>query len=296
MDRTSTALRRWIPHLLLALVVGLSVAVVIDVVRLGGWQAWLVRHRIPATYAREGRTIDVDGTAVYLDCRGTGSPTVLLEAGFAAGASSWGYVLPWVGERTRVCAWDRPAIGASGPIGIHTVEDTARRLRAILRAAGETPPFVIVGHSLGGVYARVFASTYRAEVGGVVLVDPYLPDIHPVEHVAIPPALRDAYLASLADTNEMVAAGEGLDWSASSAQLSRSSLGSLPVELLFVDQRLRWEGAYDPFEDRLIAVWRRLVRALSSDARLTIATDSTHMIQLDRPDLVVAAIERLIAR
>jgi Predicted hydrolases or acyltransferases (alpha/beta hydrolase superfamily) len=286
----------WIPRLVLAVVVGLSSGVAIDVWRVGGWQIWQIRHRLPPLYLARGSTIEVNGARAYLDCRGTGSPTVILEAGLGSGASGWGFVLEWVAAQTRVCAWDRPGIGGSDPIGHHTLEDTARHLRATLAAAGEEPPFIVVGHSLGGVYARVFASSFRPEVSGIVLVDPYLPDIRPVEHVALDEALREDWLSGLRATNDRVAAAEDLDWEASYKQLSAASIEGLPLELLFVDQRFRWEGPFDPAEGDLIAAWRRLLGGLSAEYRLTIAEDSTHMIQYDRPDLVVDAILRLVDR
>jgi len=277
-------------------VVGLSSGLAIDVLRVGGWQIWLIRHRSPPSYLASGSTIGVSGVRTYLDCRGAGSPTVILDAGLGTGASGWGFVPEWVAARTRVCAWDRPGIGASDPIGHHTVQDTAQHLRATLAAAGEKPPFILVGHSLGGVYARVFASSFRPEVSGVVLVDPYLPDIRPVEHVALDPVLREEWLSELRATNDRVAAVEDLDWAASYDQLTRASVEGLPLELLFVDQRFRWEGQFEPAEGDLIAAWRRLVGSLSAEYRLTIAEDSTHMIQYDRPDLVVDAILRLVDR
>jgi pimeloyl-ACP methyl ester carboxylesterase len=277
-------------------VVGLSSGLAIDVLRVGGWQTWLIRHRSPPPYLPGGLTMVVDGARTYLDCRGAGSPTVILESGLGTGASGWGFVLDWVAERTRVCAWDRPGIGGSDPIGHHTLEDTSRHLLATLAAAGEKPPFIVVGHSLGGVYARVFASSFRPEVSGVVLVDPYLPDIRPVEHVALDPALREEWLSGLRTTNAHVAAVEDLDWAVSYDQLTSASIEGLPLELLFVDQRYRWEGRFQPAQADLIAAWQRLLGGLSADYRLTIAADSTHLIQYDRPDLVVDAILRLVDR
>ena len=276
--------------------IGLSGALVIDVWRVGGWQPWLTRHRLPPPYVAAGSLVEVNGTRAYLDCRGTGSPTVILDAGLGSGASGWGFVLDGVAEQTRVCAWDRPGIGASPGIGRHTLQDTAHLLRATLDEAGEVPPFIVVGHSLGGVYARVFASAFRAEVEGVLLVDPYMPDIRPVDHVALDPALRESWLAGLRATNESIAVAEDLDWEASYAQLSSASIDGLPLELLFVDQRLRWEGPFDAAESDLIAAWRVLVESLSTDHRLTIAEESTHMIQYDRPELVVDAVRRLTDR
>lgn len=136
--------------------------------------------------APHGRFVDVGGRKVYVECLGSGSPTVVFEAGLdpVGGASgrTWVGVEPRplpqrnihgdVAKRTRVCAYDRPGIGLSdrGPTprdGLRAVQD----LRQALRSAGERPPFVLVGWSLGAPLAYLFASQYRHEVAGLVLLD-----------------------------------------------------------------------------------------------------------------------------
>jgi pimeloyl-ACP methyl ester carboxylesterase len=284
----------WIVRLVGAVLVGLALALAIDVVRLGGVERWFAAHRLPPPYLPIGQTLEVDGAAVYLDCRGAGSPTVVLDSGLGTGAAGWGFVLLDSAELTRTCTWDRPGIGGSAAIGRHTAAEAMARLRRTLQVAGEPGPFVIVGHSLGGVYARIFAATHRAEVVGAVLVDPFVPDVRPIDEVDIEPALRARYDEDLAATYRLIESTEDLDWAATEADLAGATLGDLPVELLFVEQRYRWEGPYDPYEAELIAAWERLVLDLSSGARLTIAVNSTHMIQWDKPALVVDAIRRLV--
>lgn len=289
-------MRWWVPRLLAAVVTGLALGLAIDVARLGGPQAWLGRHQVPPPYVPGGQALVLDGHAFYLDCRGSGSPTVLLDAGLGTGAAGWGIVTKGVAARTRACLWDRPGIGASEGIGRHTGADTARLVRRALDEAGEKGPFLVVGHSLGAVYARLFADVHRSAVVGVVLVDPYTPDIRPVEHVDLAPALRREWLGGLEETGRVIAAVEQLDWDATEAELAATTLAGLPVELVFVDQRLRWTGAYEPWQDELIEAWRKLVTGLSSDVRLTIADGSGHMVQFDRPEVVVEAIVRLVER
>ena len=269
-------------------------ALAIDVVRLGGPERWLAAHRLPAPYVPLGQTVDVNGAATYIDCRGEGSPTVVLDAGLGTGAAGWGSVLGNSATLARTCTWDRPGLGRSASIGGHDALELAAHLRATLSVAGEGGPFVVVGHSLGGVYARVFAAVHADEIAGVVLVDPYLPDVRAVDHVAIPAELRDEWIAGVDETNRIIEGTEDLDWEASERALRAGDLGNLPLELLFVEQRYRWEDRFEPYEAELIAAWEDLVLALSSDARLTIAVNSTHMIQWDRPDLVVDAIRRLV--
>jgi pimeloyl-ACP methyl ester carboxylesterase len=241
-----------------------------------------------------GRTVVVNEAATYIDCRGSGSPTVILDSGLGTGAAGWGSVLGKSAEISRTCTWDRPGIGASASIGRHDAIDLAAHLRATLSAAGESGPFVVVGHSLGGVYARVFAAAHAAEVAGIVLVDPYAPDIRAVDDVALPEDLRDGWTRGIDETNDLIEQTEELDWAATERALADSDLGDLPLELLFVEQRFRWEGPFEPYEPQLIAAWEDLVLALSADARLTIAVNSTHMIQWDQPERVVEAIRRLV--
>ena len=292
--RRRPGLRWWLARLVGGVALGLVVALVVDVVRIGGPERWFAAHRLPTPYVPLGRTVVVNGAGTYVDCRGSGSPTVILDSGLGTGAAGWGSVLGNSAEITRTCTWDRPGIGASASIGRHDAIDVAAHLRAALSAAGEAGPFVVVGHSLGGVYARVFAAAHATEVAGVVLVDPYIPDIRAVDHVALPDGLRDEWLRGIEDTNELIERTEELDWVPTERALADADLGDLPLELLFVEQRFRWEGPFEPYEAELIDAWENLVLALSTDARLTIAVNSTHMIQWDQPERVVEAIRRLV--
>jgi len=290
-----------IARLAAAVAVGILLGVVIDIARAGGPIAWLARWGALPPYEARGILVPVDaaGGSVYLDCRGSGSPTVVFESGMAEGAGGWGFVFPETAGFTRACAWDRPGIGRSAGREQHSALDTAHDLRAALAAAGERGPFIVVGHSLGGVYARIFAAAYRGEIAGVVLVDPFAPDISPVERagVRLEPSLAAEWGAGLQGTRDLIERLEGLDWQATMDQLAAAHLGDIPLELIFVDQRLRYDERIDPAtEDRLIAAWRELVLAWSTDTRLTIADRSRHLVQLDRPELVVASIRRLVDR
>ena len=125
------------------------------------------------------------GRKIYLECRGTGSPTVVLVGGLRASAEDWSIgdksaspVFPEVAKFTRVCAYDRPGTpvgeqpSRSDPVPQPTTAaNGVADLHALLRAAGETGPFVLVAHSYGGLIGRLYASTYPDQIAGLVLVD-----------------------------------------------------------------------------------------------------------------------------
>ncbi len=114
-----------------------------------------------------------DGRHINLNCSGSGAPTVLLEGGFAATSRAWVKVQPAVARKTRVCAYDRAGYGLSdeGPLPRDGAA-IARDLDETLRRARISGPFVVVGHSAGGLYMRLFSDLRPRDVVGMVLVDP----------------------------------------------------------------------------------------------------------------------------
>jgi pimeloyl-ACP methyl ester carboxylesterase len=113
-----------------------------------------------------------DGRHIFMACEGKGSPTVLLESGYRSAARAWDKVMPMIARYARVCAYDRAGYGRSDPGPLpRDGAATARDLDAALRAAGIDGPFVMVGHSAGGLYVRLFSDLRPREVVGMVLVD-----------------------------------------------------------------------------------------------------------------------------
>jgi pimeloyl-ACP methyl ester carboxylesterase len=137
----------------------------------GGWQT--VREASDTNpYRDAGRLIDVGGHQMRLDCAGSGSPTVVLEPGAGGTSASMGWVAPAVADQTRVCVYDRAGRGGSEPAeGPQDGARIATDLHTLLDRAGEPGPYVLAGHSFGGLYVRVFAAHYPDEVAGLVLID-----------------------------------------------------------------------------------------------------------------------------
>jgi pimeloyl-ACP methyl ester carboxylesterase len=124
-------------------------------------------------YPVPGELVVVNGHGLHLLCAGTGSPTVILEAGLGESALGWALVQRQLADDTRVCAYDRAGLAWSEPaLDAPTAERSGRELHDLLAAAGEDGPFVLVGHSIGGMVAPLFAAAYPSDVVGLLLLDP----------------------------------------------------------------------------------------------------------------------------
>ena len=119
-----------------------------------------------------GQMVDVGGHRLHIYCEGAGSPAVILEGGAGVAALTWHLTQPLIAEHTRVCAYDRAGLGWS-ELGNppYTPESTARDLHTLLGNAGIEPPYVLVGHSVGGKHIRMFTELYPDEVVGLVFDD-----------------------------------------------------------------------------------------------------------------------------
>jgi pimeloyl-ACP methyl ester carboxylesterase len=134
--------------------------------------------------APPGRLVDVGGRNLHLYCTGSGGPTVVLEAGASSGFYSFWEIQPRI--PFRVCSYDRAGLGFSDPRpGRRVSAEIASDLHTLLERAGERPPFILVGHSLGGLFVRKYAELYPHEVAGMVLLD----SAHEDEESLRPPAV-----------------------------------------------------------------------------------------------------------
>ena len=158
---------KWLKRLVTWLVTGVVCLVLVGFL----WERF-ARHRATASYPPPGMFASVDGASIHVYCIGEGSPTVVLEAGASTASVMWTPVQSRVAEVTRVCSYDRAGLGwshaASGSAG---AEEVARRLRQSLAGVGESAPYVLAGHSMGGAYALVYQDMHPEDVVGLVLID-----------------------------------------------------------------------------------------------------------------------------
>ena len=131
------------------------------------------------THPAPGKLVDIgSGRRIQIECQGEGGPTVVFQAGGdTLGSLGWKPVMEQVSAKTRACAYSRAGILWSDPArGPFEPEEVARDLHAALEAAGEKPPYLLVGHSRGGLYNMIFAGLYRSEIAGMVFADSSHPD------------------------------------------------------------------------------------------------------------------------
>lgn len=131
--------------------------------------SWVDSRRFPP----RGRIVRAGRLCLHIDERGAGSPTVILEAGIAASSLSWTLVQPQIAKFTRVASYDRAGLGWSGGCQVpRTLKAMLGEFDALLSAAALPAPYILVGHSFGGLLVRAWAFHHPERVAGLVLVDP----------------------------------------------------------------------------------------------------------------------------
>jgi pimeloyl-ACP methyl ester carboxylesterase len=153
------------------------VIVAIAVGSAGGTYETVTRARARQDDPPPGALYDVGGHRLHIDCAGTGSPTVVLQSGLGGMSVRWGRITEPASRTSRVCSYDRAGQGWSDDVdppqdGVAIADD----LHTLLERAGETGPYVLVGHSAGGPYNMIYANRYPDEVAGMVLLDSMSPD------------------------------------------------------------------------------------------------------------------------
>jgi len=159
-------MKRWRRRLLWVLTAGFVIAGAGALYERAGERGDL--RRLP----RIGRAVDIGGRSLNIFCSGEGSPAVIFDSGAGSSGYDWAEIQPEVAKLTQACWFDRAGYGWSDPGPYpRTSAAMSRDLNALLHRAGVPPPYILVGHSLGGLNARVYTGMYPAEVAGLVLVD-----------------------------------------------------------------------------------------------------------------------------
>ena len=255
--------------------------------------------------------VDVgDGRTIHILCQGpadAGRPTIVFENGAGPPMSTWSVVMGEVSTAHRACAYDRAGVGQSdAPPGQRTTREQVADLAAALEGVDVTGPIVLVAHSRGFWNATVYTAEHPEQVAGVVLVDPApagldarwlaeLPPETPDEH----PDIAEARMFMTDHPGDASVVQEHLDLEASEALVGGApGFGARPVEILWATKSgaTQWPPSFDAdLVTRLNGALAELqddIEDLADDPNIT-HVESGHAIQEERPDAVVAAIQRL---
>jgi pimeloyl-ACP methyl ester carboxylesterase len=252
------------------------------------------------------------GRKMYMECQGKGSPTVVLVSGFRGARDDWTSVIdskgepkpsgsavfPKVGKFTRVCAYDRPGttrmdgtLSPSTPVRQPTTaQDGAADLHALLRAAKQKGPYVLVAHSWGGLIVRQYTSKYPEDVSGLVLLDSgseFLQD-------TLTPAQWDSFVRGAKKLGEPKTL-EAADYRPSVRALRAAPpLGEIPAVVLTSDKCFEFVPGFDA--KATCSAWREAQDLLAAhiDAKHITDTDSGHFIQGENPKLVIDSVRKVV--
>ena len=277
-------------------------------------------------YPPPGKLVDVGGYRLHILCQGHGSPTVVMDSAFGGFASDWSLVQPEIAKFTGVCAYDRSGYGWSEPNPKETVrtsQQLVHELHTLLEKESISGPYVLVGHSFGGLNVRVFADQYPDEVVGMVLLDPAHEDaearlnvsnesivsclnfqanllrigvvrkwLAPTlmvwmipEYKNLPPEVWAMEVAvSLNSENLRTAAREAGSATESMAQVRAThGLGDMPLIVMT--------------SMAIPSSWMGLAKemaGLSTQGRHVVVEGTGHYIQLGRPDAVIDAVRQVV--
>jgi pimeloyl-ACP methyl ester carboxylesterase len=257
-----------------------------------------------------GRMVDVGGYRVHLYCIGSGSPTVVITG--AGYSFDWGLVQPEVAKFTRVCAYDHSGVAWSDPGPMDKCSLRVGEIHSALKNANITGPYVLVGHSLGALVSRLYASKYEGEVAGMVIVDhatgpvatriigaPGAPPGPP--RLLPPPATKPDPNAGF----EKLSAHDYQLHVWANSQPGFSQVMKRNVEMLTecgAEVEAATQNQASPLGDKpFIALSQPGARqqhtqllALSLNSKQVVAANSGHYVMIDRPDVVIGAIREVV--
>ena len=254
---------------------------------------------LPSFAAAGDRSLLLDGIRIHISESGKG-PTVVFESGMGEDVSTWNDVRPFIAEFAHTLAYDRPGIGQSEATSRpRTVVQMAADLDAVLKATNLKPPYILVGHSLGGAIVQVFAHRHSKEVAGLVLVDPEDGRLIHLLHSrmsatdwaarqkALDEAIPNMPPPIRAELNAANESGE--------AVAEAVPLPKVPIVMLSGTKK-NPEFPGNPLEQDLKLELQNSLLAKTPGAKHILVSNSRHYIQNDSPKLVVEAVREVVTK
>lgn len=295
----------------------------------------LALRKLRAEAHAPGTIYQVDGYDVHMFCSGAGTPTLVLDTGLGDDFTTWLKIQPELSKITRVCSFDRSGFGSSDMTPRpHDADTLAAQLHDLVSVAGIDKPFVLVGHSISGLYLRAYANHYRSDLAALVFIDgatPLQDDRVPKSLVAIQDTQRagmpwqkllmtigwyrlqgicssvpngfEAYRAVIqannCDPTQFDALEAELDAERQSGEETQKvgPFPGLPVLILSRDPASMPSNWTPEVAKANSLVWNQMQeesKALSPMSRRVIAKGSDHYIHVDRPELVVREVSSLV--
>lgn len=248
--------------------------------------------------AQRSDTVSVGGRRVEVIRLGTGSPTLVLESGGGEGATEWNPVIADLAKLTRVVAYSRTGHGKSGPlIGPGSPQRSVAELHELLGAIGESGPVIVAGHSWGGLLARLYASTYPAEVAGLVLIDA----THEAQFLrwqAVNPAFAIADTIRAMVTMFPPAARIDFEQMLGVQDVQRVEgmkvlPSSLPLAVITALKPCAPQREFTCRDPRALAIWRGLHHEWFSQVSTglhLVSAKTEHYVMNEQPDLILRAV------
>ncbi|HYB61136.1 MAG TPA: alpha/beta hydrolase [Methylomirabilota bacterium] len=266
-----------------------------------------------------GKLVDVGGFRLHINCAGQGEPAVIFDSGLADDSIAWYKVQPQVAKLTQACSYDRAGLGWSDPSpNPRTSTAMVKELHSLLKAANVHPPYILVGHSLGGMNMRLYAYSYPGEVVGLILVDSSSPgQFRSMPAVQAynasffrhqryfqatmlfgwpringwcdkwPPEVREQRKTTECRRQPWIThVAEYERFGESSREVSKAStLGNLPLIVLSHDTSTPGPVA------RLWAQMQKDLAQLSTHSTLQVVPGGTHNLQDDHPSVIIDAVK-----
>lgn len=279
-------------------------------------------------YPAPGTMISVGTHRLHIYCMGGGTPTIIIEPGIGSGWETWGRVVPELAKSARVCVYDRSGYGWSEAGSVTpSAGQLAGELHSLLAGAGIPGPYLLVAHSFGGYIARAFAAPFSNELTGVVLVDPSSEDESRVLTLgqrfrgllppngllalvpffrgenALPPELEDApapfrdrYLVGFSYDESAAVRRESALMGATEAEVRGMAFPrELPLVVISATNILISDGVVGKRDvgasPHHVEIQKKLAGLSARGTQVVV--HSGHLVQLDRPDVVINAVRQI---